>query len=66
MHHRWDKIFYMGNPAIGLYVMAAVAKHLTPVTLELGGKCATLVDVSFDISLVARRIASRKWAMNIG
>ncbi|KAF4394666.1 hypothetical protein G4B88_011127 [Cannabis sativa] len=37
--HKWDKIFFTGSAQIGRIVMTAAAKHLTPVTLELGGKC---------------------------
>lgn len=35
---RFDYIFYTGSPAVGKIVYAAAAKHLTPVTLELGGR----------------------------
>jgi len=44
----WDKIFYTGSGKIGRIVMAAAAKHLTPVTLELGGKCPVIVDPTVD------------------
>eukprot|EP00439_Symbiodinium_sp_Y106_P046533 s3483_g5.t3 len=44
LNNRWDHIFYTGNGAIGRVVMAAAAKHLTPVTMELGGKSPVLVD----------------------
>jgi coniferyl-aldehyde dehydrogenase len=40
---RWDHLMYTGNPATGRLVMAAAAKNLTPVTLELGGKCPALI-----------------------
>jgi len=39
----WDHLIYTGNPAVARQVMAAAAKNLTPVTLELGGKCPTIV-----------------------
>ena len=39
MRERFDKIFFTGSTRVGRVVMAAAAKHLTPVTLELGGKC---------------------------
>ncbi|HEX4339674.1 MAG TPA: aldehyde dehydrogenase family protein [Polyangiaceae bacterium] len=39
----WDHLMYTGNPAVGRVVMAAAAANLTPVTLELGGKCPTIV-----------------------
>ncbi|GKF31342.1 aldehyde dehydrogenase family 3 member F1, partial [Tanacetum coccineum] len=39
LEYKWDKIFFTGSTKVGKIVMAAAAKHLTPVTLELGGKC---------------------------
>jgi len=62
---RWDKIFYTGNAAVGRIVMAAAAEHLTPVTLELGGKspCIVLEDAALDVA--ARRIAWGKF-LNAG
>ncbi|KAM7516174.1 hypothetical protein LguiA_005757 [Lonicera macranthoides] len=41
---KWDKIFFTGSPRVGRIVMSAAAKYLTPVTLELGGKCPTILD----------------------
>lgn len=38
IENRFDHIFYTGNGQVGKIVMTAAAKHLTPVTLELGGK----------------------------
>lgn len=38
LSHKFDHIFYTGSPRVGKIIMAAAAKHLTPVTLELGGK----------------------------
>jgi aldehyde dehydrogenase (NAD+) len=52
-----DYVFFTGSPKIGRTVMALAAAHLTPVTLELGGKSPTLVDRSADLALAARRIA---------
>jgi hypothetical protein len=40
-----------GNPKVGRIVMAAAAKHLTPVTLELGGKCPLYIDDSVDLKV---------------
>ena len=57
---RWDKIFFTGSAATGRRVMAAAAEHLTPVTLELGGKSPVIVDGSADIRLAAKRIAFGK------
>ncbi|XP_013617278.1 PREDICTED: aldehyde dehydrogenase family 3 member F1 isoform X1 [Brassica oleracea var. oleracea] len=54
LKHQWDKIFFTGSPKIGKIIMAAAAEHLTPVTLELGGKCPTIVDhhsVSKDMKI---------------
>ncbi|KAJ7174897.1 aldehyde dehydrogenase [Mycena filopes] len=54
---RWDHIFYTGNGRIARIISAAAAKHLTPLTLELGGKSPVIVDPSsFDIDLAAKRI----------
>lgn len=52
----FDKIFFTGSGAVGKKVLAAAAENLTPVTLELGGKCPCLVDASADLQSAARRI----------
>ncbi len=52
----FDHIFFTGSPAIGKIVMRAAAEHLTPVTLELGGKSPGVVTASADIKVAARRI----------
>ena len=62
---RWDHIFYTGNGRVGRIVAAAAAQHLTPVTLELGGKSPVYVDDSVDLAAAARRIAWGKF-MNAG
>ena len=62
---RWDKIFFTGSVAVGKVVMEAAAKHLTPVTLELGGKSPVIVDDTADIGLAARRIVYGKF-LNCG
>lgn len=54
--HRFDHILYTGGGTVGRIVMQAAARHLTPVTLELGGKCPVIVDQTADIALAARRI----------
>jgi aldehyde dehydrogenase (NAD+) len=61
LDERWDHIFYTGNGAVGRVVMTAAAKHLTPVTLELGGKSPTIVDRSANLDVAARRIAWGKY-----
>ncbi len=53
----WDHIFYTGNGTVGKIVMRAAAEHLTPVTLELGGKSPAIVTNSADVAVSARRIA---------
>ena len=62
---RWDHIFYTGNSAVGRVVARAAAEHLTPTTLELGGKSPVLVDGKADLDVAARRIAWGKW-LNAG
>ena len=66
LEQRWDHIMYTGNGSIGRLVMAAAAEHLTPLTLELGGKCPVIVDETAKIGLTARRIAQGKWLSNAG
>lgn len=54
---RWDIIFFTGSPALAKSVMAAAAKHLTPVVLELGGKSPCVIDKSANLKTTARRLA---------
>lgn len=65
LEERYDIIFFTGSPSLGRKVMAAAAKNLTPVVLELGGKSPCIVDKSADIDTVARRIAWGK-SLNAG
>jgi aldehyde dehydrogenase (NAD+) len=58
---RFDHILYTGSTAVGRIVMAAAAKHLPPVTLELGGKSPCIVDQHTDLQTTARRIAWGKF-----
>jgi aldehyde dehydrogenase (NAD+) len=60
----FDHIFFTGSPAIGKVVMAAAAKHLTSVTLELGGKSPTIIDASANIELAAKNILWAKFTNN--
>jgi len=53
----FDHIFFTGSPAIGKIVMEAAAKHLTSVTLELGGKSPTIIDQSANLKNAAEKIA---------
>ncbi len=62
---RYDHIFFTGSTRIGRVVMEAAATHLTPVTLELGGKSPVLVDDSANIEVTGRRLAWGKW-LNAG
>ncbi|HEX2675445.1 MAG TPA: coniferyl aldehyde dehydrogenase, partial [Polyangiales bacterium] len=57
----FDHLLYTGSTRVGKFVMAAAAKNLTPVTLELGGKSPTIVHESYPIEKAAERIASGKW-----
>ncbi len=52
----FDHIFFTGSPAVGKLVMVAAAKHLTSITLELGGKSPTIVDETADIKLAAENL----------
>ncbi|MFE1878987.1 aldehyde dehydrogenase family protein [Streptomyces diastatochromogenes] len=62
---RFDHIFYTGNGAVGRIVMRAAAEHLTPVTLELGGKSPVFVDRGTDLDVVADRLTRGKF-LNAG
>jgi aldehyde dehydrogenase (NAD+) len=53
---KFDHIFFTGGTAIGKIVMSAAAKHLTPVTLELGGKSPCIIDLDCDLEITAKRI----------
>lgn len=58
---KWDYIFFTGSTKVGAVVAEAAAKHLTPVTLELGGKSPCIIDGTFDLNLVARRLVWGKF-----
>ncbi|KAI8342646.1 Aldehyde/histidinol dehydrogenase [Chlamydoabsidia padenii] len=60
LSHRFDHIFYTGSTRVGKIVLEASAKYLTPVTLELGGKCPAIVTEDVNINVVAQRIAYGK------
>ena len=55
----FDHIFFTGSPQLGKIIMAAAAKHLTSVTLELGGKCPSIIDRDANLNMAAR---STIWA----
>ena len=65
LHERFDHIFYTGNGKVGRVVMRAASEHLTPVTLELGGKSPAIVAADANIEVTARRIAWAKF-LNAG
>jgi aldehyde dehydrogenase (NAD+) len=58
---RFDHIFYTGGARVARIVMEAAAKHLTPVTLELGGKSPAIVDKDVNLDIAARRLAYGKF-----
>jgi len=60
----FDHIFFTGSPAVGKHVMAAAARNLTSVTLELGGKSPVIVDQSVDIKKAVKSIAWGKFVNN--
>ena len=65
LREKFDTIFFTGSTIVGRAVMTAAARHLTPVTLELGGKCPCLVCADAPMDLAARRIVWGKF-MNAG
>ncbi|CAI0393149.1 unnamed protein product [Linum tenue] len=66
LEQKWDKIMYTGNGRVGRIVMAAAAKHLTPVIMELGGKCPAVVDSDINLEVAMRRLIAGKWGCNNG
>lgn len=62
---KFDKIFFTGSPRVGQIVYEAAAKHLTPVTLELGGKSPAIVTASANFEVAAKRIVWGKF-LNAG
>lgn len=65
LDQKFDYIFFTGSKSVGKEVMKKAAEHLTPVTLELGGKSPCIVDETADLALAARRIAFGKY-LNCG
>ncbi len=57
----FDHILFTGSTRVGKVVMAAAAKHLTPVTLELGGKSPVIVTADANVDVAAKRIAWAKY-----
>lgn len=65
LEQKFDYIFFTGGKTVGRLVMEKASVHLTPVTLELGGKSPCIVDASADLKLAARRIVFGKF-LNVG
>lgn len=65
LEEKFDYIFFTGSVAVGKLVMKKAAEHLTPVSLELGGKSPCIVDETADIPMAARRIVWGKF-LNAG
>ncbi len=65
LEYRFDKIFFTGSIPVGRIIYTAAAKHLTPVTLELGGKSPAFVFADTDIKMSAKRIVWAKF-LNAG
>ena len=65
LDEKYDYIFFTGSQAVGREVMSKAAAHLTPVTLELGGKSPCIIDKSADLKLAARRVVFGKY-LNCG
>ncbi|GLT78776.1 hypothetical protein SLA2020_503020 [Shorea laevis] len=69
LQQKWDKIFFTGSTRVGRMVMLAATKHLTPVTLELGGKCPLVLDSlswSLDKEVAVNRILFGKFGCCAG
>ena len=65
LNQRWDYIFFTGSVSVGKIIAQAAAKHLTPVTLELGGKSPCIIDDTVDLKLTAKRVVWGKF-LNAG
>lgn len=65
LEQKWDYIFFTGSKTVGRVVMGKAAVHLTPVTLELGGKSPVIVDEKADLKIAAARIMFGKY-LNLG
>ena len=65
LDEKFDYIFFTGSVAVGKLVMKKASEHLTPVSLELGGKSPVIVDASANMEIAARRLAFGKY-LNAG
>lgn len=69
LQYKWDKIFFTGSGRVGRIVMTAAAKHLTPVALELGGKCPCIIDSlskSWYTEIILKRLLGGKFGTCCG
>ncbi|XP_078446835.1 aldehyde dehydrogenase family 3 member F1-like [Wolffia australiana] len=69
MSKKWDHVFFTGGQNAGKCIMSAAAKNLTPVTLELGGKCPAILDAlssEREFNIAIRRITNAKWGLCCG
>ncbi|KAJ8751131.1 hypothetical protein K2173_016312 [Erythroxylum novogranatense] len=69
LQQKWDKIFFTGSQEVGRIIMSAAVKHLTPVVLEMGGKCPAVVDSlpsSWDREVTVNRIIVSKYGACAG
>lgn len=64
LQQRFDHIFFTGSPSIGKKVMEVASKHLTSITLELGGKSPAIIDSSTDLTIAAKKITWGKFFNN--
>lgn len=65
LEQKWDYIFFTGGVTVGKMVMQKAAEHLTPITLELGGKSPCVIDHTANLRIAARRIVFGKY-LNCG
>lgn len=65
LNQKWDKIFFTGSVTVGKIVYEAAAKHLTPVTLELGGKSPAIVTADCNLKMTVKRLIWAKF-LNAG
>lgn len=65
LEQKFDYIFFTGGVQVGKLVMEKAAKHLTPVTLELGGKSPCIIEKTADLKLAAKRLVFGKF-LNAG
>lgn len=65
LKERFDHVVFTGSTRVGQIVMEAAAKHLSPCTLELGGKSPVIIEPDSDLTITARRLAWGKW-LNCG